>query len=198
MPVLHEVAFDDHECIGEADIDRAFNLGEPVYRSLGSTLDRVHGMGGDDGVVDDSGGLVDVIMGSGMWGDLDAEHDDPLAMLYLEPGTIASPSKGPTPGSLRRTPHSTGDLLSNSAVRSVGSGALLRGLGGSPGAPSMTRTRTLDMEESAVSQLRELSVLCGEDPDAILADAGAAGEPPATAPAATDAAAAAAAAVATA
>ena len=31
--------------------------------------------------------------------------------------------------------------------------------------------RTLDMEEEAVSQLRELSVLCGEDVNSILAEA---------------------------
>lgn len=87
----------------------------------------------------DEAGLSDLF-------ELDAfvENDDPLGLLYLEPGSIEPSAATATPGD------SVPSLV----------------------AP-VARMRTLDMEEAAVSQLRELSVLCGEDVNSILAEANA-------------------------
>ena len=86
----------------------------------------------------DEAGLNDLFEFDGF-----VENDDPLALLYLEPGSI-EPS-GAT---------GVGDVQSGDAAPA-----------------GLTKMRTLDMEEEAVSQLRELSVLCGEDVNSILAEA---------------------------
>ena len=87
----------------------------------------------------DEAGLSDLF-------ELDAfvENDDPLGLLYLEPGSIEPSGAAVTPG----------DSIPSLIVPAA-------------------RMRTLDMEEAAVSQLRELSVLCGEDVNSILAEANA-------------------------
>ena len=81
-------------------------------------------------------------------------NDDPLGLLYLEPGSI-EPNAAAMPPSASAIDRST---LSPQPERDT--------LRADP--PALTRSRTLDMEDSAVDQLRELSVLCGEDVDSIL------------------------------
>ena len=94
------------------------------------------------------------------------ENDDPLGLLYLEPGSIepmaAAPSDAGTAVEANAPDSATVDV------------PLARSLDVTSGPPAVVRTGTLDMEASAVSQLRELSVLCGEDPADILREAEAA------------------------
>lgn len=85
------------------------------------------------------------------WDELEV-NDDPLALLYLEPGSIDPPAA-------LATAFPSGSKAAGGRERVVAHAK-----------PPVMRQNTHEMEFSAVSQLRELSVLCGEDPVDILGE----------------------------
>lgn len=94
------------------------------------------------------------------------DHDDPLGLLYLEPGSIEPNAASPARATAGAPARAASTMNAPSPWR-------MHAVPPHPAAvapvapPQLVRTETIEMEESAVSQLRELSVLCGEDPAAI-------------------------------
>ena len=94
---------------------------------------------------------------------MDAENEDPLGLLYLEPGSI-EPNVAAAAAAAAEAATTTTTTTTTSAEAGSSSSAA-----GKAVVPSLARVNTIEMESSAVTQLRELSVLCGEDPADILA-----------------------------
>ena len=91
--------------------------------------------------------------------------DDPLALLYLEPGAIAGTSIDTSPSAKRPRTASAGPSGAGLSDEGVAAPTDDEELLEDESAVAMLHNR-------AVSRLRELSVLCGEDADEILADVG--------------------------
>ena len=93
--------------------------------------------------------------------DMDAENEDPLGLLYLEPGSIEPNVAAAAAAAEAATTTTTTSTTAEAGPSSSAAGKAV--------VPSLARVNTIEMESSAVTQLRELSVLCGEDPADILA-----------------------------
>ena len=104
----------------------------------------------------DEAGLNEIFM----WEDMDAENEDPLGLLYLEPGSI-EPNVAAAAAAAAEAATTTTTASAEAGSSSSAAGKAV--------VPSLARVNTIEMESSAVTQLRELSVLCGEDPADILA-----------------------------
>ena len=163
--MVHDVEMAElDESALDATLDEAYPYDEvDVNDDAHSAVDGDGSMGltGDEGI-----GLAEIFQDA--WDDV--ESDDPLAMLYLEPGAI----DGTTAAHLASSGMASAGIMSSGMASGMSplpermktsvTGMSPAHSGSLTAPPAMTRTDTLELETSAVSQLCELPILCGEFP----------------------------------